>query len=167
MNKFPNSDTVLLHVYQSGANEHIVGNKTALKQLKASAEKALKFGIRGSQYYVTDGEGYSLVVMLFKGQDANEFTVYPQSYQHDYVFILGKKSALENLVQLCDHAMCNSHDSIAYDRAWWETRQLAVICLEDYAKWEKMAVPYSDESAADRREDAIYPKELVKSQEKS
>jgi len=159
---FPCSNDKLLHIYRSGNNEYIVGNPKAFGSLKTDVEDALKGKIGGSQYWVNDGEAYPLTIILFEGADEIELTINAQVDQHAEAFIIGKPKALNELARALDITYwAGGLAKVEHNRILMKVRTLRVINMNDYDKWSKLAVPYSEEYAAERREFAIWPRELI------
>jgi len=159
---FPGSNDKLLHIYRSGNNEYIVGNPKAFGSLKTDVEDALKGKIGGSQYWINDGEAYPLTIILFEGADEIELTINAQVDQHAEAFIIGKPMVLKELAKDCEkYSMADGMARIEHNRILIKCKMLTIICLDDYDKWSKLAVPYSEEYAAESREFAIWPRELI------
>jgi hypothetical protein len=87
--------------------------------------------------------------------------VYGQATWHDEVTICGDRLSLTRLRDAIDVALGSRKSTIEVWVADGEGYSLHVIKHddgeEDWDSWNKVALPYSANHAADTREDAIYP----------
>lgn len=98
----------------------------------------------------------------------NLLHIYGQSIWHDPVYIIGNRKALEDLKKAIEDALdkgegkieafCNDGEGyyviVKYDNSGWLN-----------GDWARRAVPYTDEVAREKRENALWPwqpKELQK-----
>jgi len=86
--------------------------------------------------------------------------IYGQDAWHDSVHIAGNREALEELRETIDEALCGvpySMEAMVNDGEFYDVR---VVLLEgdwDAEYWQRLAVPYSADCAAEKREQAIMP----------
>jgi hypothetical protein len=93
--------------------------------------------------------------------------IYAQQQWHDNAFIIGDREGLEILREAIDKALQTdgpiNANVFANDG---EGYTVVILCTESHcemvnAYWDKLAVPYTDEVAAEKNEDAIWPEMLV------
>ncbi|SMB96847.1 hypothetical protein SAMN00808754_1685 [Thermanaeromonas toyohensis ToBE] len=88
--------------------------------------------------------------------------VYGQRYWHDEAVILGNKEALEALARAVEKAIKSGHGEAELYTADGEGYTIVVLRKgEPWPEgWEHLALPYTDDCARERREDAVWPWEL-------
>ncbi|WP_027719056.1 hypothetical protein [Desulfovirgula thermocuniculi] len=91
--------------------------------------------------------------------------VYGQSAWHDDVFIVGNRQALKVLLEAVKEALDQGKGEVdGVFAADGEGYGIVVIREDDPwpEGWEKLALPYTEDYARDRREGIIWPGDLVK-----
>jgi hypothetical protein len=91
----------------------------------------------------------------------NYLHIYAQPFEHQEAFILGDKEALTNLRNAIDKALTNGNNesSCQFYTTDGEGYQVLVLCRE---MTDNVALPYTAEDYAERRQDSISPYKLCK-----
>jgi hypothetical protein len=92
--------------------------------------------------------------------------IYNQRIWHDPVYIVGTKTALERLKNAIENAIASGEGKKEAEAFFWcnDGEGYNVIVKQDNSDWRngnwaKRAVPYKDEIAAEKRNDALQPYE--------
>lgn len=94
--------------------------------------------------------------------DLEYLHIWGQACWHDPVVIIGNTDALKTLKHAIESAIENGeHKVSAFFTSDREGFSLYVVCKDDN-KWDNRAVPYSDEMAAEKNPNAIYPADEIK-----
>jgi len=91
--------------------------------------------------------------------------IYGQGAWHGDVYIVGNREALEELRDTIDEALCDVPHSMEAFVNDGEGYELKVVLHEggwDTKSWKRLAVPYFEKCAIEKREDTIVPWELNK-----
>jgi len=98
----------------------------------------------------------------------NILHIYGQTREHDRVFIVGDRTGLRELQEAIQHALDYPDAGLGYAMTNdGEYFSVTTILMDDdwqSENWQQMGVPYSDDSfmyAAEQREDAIWPRDLI------
>lgn len=87
--------------------------------------------------------------------------VYAQPLWHFDAYIVGNAEALQALKQAIDEALKHGRSKMITFAGDGEEYDVMVIMLEDREKWDRLAEPYTEDYARERREDALWPCELI------
>jgi len=92
----------------------------------------------------------------------NRLHIYAQEWEHQKAYIVGSEDALNSLRDAI-HTALREHtsESRVIFAADGEGYRVHFIALEDGQQWNRLALPYTDETARDTRENTIKPWELV------
>jgi len=87
--------------------------------------------------------------------------VYPQRRWHDSVYVVGDDAALRALGRAVKQALSEGRGDCETFAADGEGYGIVGIRLRDPGLWEMLRLPYVGDCAADRREEALGPRELL------
>lgn len=87
--------------------------------------------------------------------------VYPQRLWHDSACVVGDDAALRALGRAVKQALLEGRGVCETFTADGEGYDIVVVRLRDPGLWDLLRLPYVGDCAADRREEAIGPRELL------
>lgn len=85
----------------------------------------------------------------------NPLHVYPQFLWHQDVVMVGTKASLEALRQAIDVALLEGAEACEFTVTDGEGFRVVVVRNDDEKAWDRLAVPYADKDAQERRKEAI------------
>lgn len=94
-------------------------------------------------------------------ENANLAHLYSQRRWHDDAFIVADDEALRRLARAVRDALAGGEGACEVFAADGEGYRIRVVRLRDPGLWDLLRLPYGDDCAADRREEAIGPRRLL------